>query len=318
MLTCKAVKVRAYASVANLGPGFDILAMAITSFYDEVEAVICKNNETEIYVKEISGPYSSNIPTDERNTAVAAAKEFLSRIGKRAIIRLRLWKGVPIGKGLGSSGATAAATVVGLNEILEPKISYNELIEIAAEGEKVAAGSPHPDNVAASILGGLVLIYQRKPLRAIKLPLRVNPKIILAIPKIMLVKEKTRIARSLLPKQVPLEKVVYNSGKLGALITGFLEGNIDLAGSGMYDEIVEPARAPLVPVYFQLKKKLLNLGVSGICVCGAGPSIMVMLKPGYEKVDDVKKTIRWEYRRHGINVEIIEANIAPGAQVLQP
>ena len=150
------------------------------------------------------------------------------------------------------------------------------------------------------------------------MPLRVNPKIILAIPKIMMVKEKTRIARSLLPKRVPLEKVVYNLGKLGALIPGFLEGDIDLAGSGMYDKIVEPARAPLVPVYFQLKKKLLNLRVSGVCVCGAGPSIMVMLKPDYEKVDDVKKTIHWEYRRHGVNVEIVEANIAPGAQVLQP
>ena len=86
----------------------------------------------------------------------------------------------------------------------------------------------------------------------------------------------------------------------------------------MYDEIVELAGAPLVSVYFQLKKKLLNLGVSGVCVCGAGPSIMVMLKPSYEKVDDVKKTIRWEYRRHGVNVEIVEADIAPGAQVLQP
>ncbi len=87
-------------------------------------------------------------------------------------------------------------------------MSYNEIIEVAAEGEKVAAGPPHPDNVVASILGGLVLIYQRKPLRAIKLPLHVNPKIILAIPKIALVKEKTRIARSLLPREAPLEKVV--------------------------------------------------------------------------------------------------------------
>ena len=85
MSTCKAVKVRAYASVANLGPGFDILAMAITSFYDEVEVVACKNNETEIYVEEISGPYSNNVPSNERNTAVAAAKEFLSRIGVRVL-----------------------------------------------------------------------------------------------------------------------------------------------------------------------------------------------------------------------------------------
>ena len=95
---------------------------------------------------------------------IAAAKEFSNRIGKRAIVKLKLWKGIPIGKGLGSSGATAAATVIGLNEIFKPGMDYNELIE-------VAAGSPHPDNVAASILGGLVLIYQRKPLRAIRITL---------------------------------------------------------------------------------------------------------------------------------------------------
>jgi len=122
---------------------------------------------------------------------VPAAKEFLNKICGKAIIRLKLWKGVLTGKGLGSSRATAATTVVGLNKIFKPRISYNELIEIAAEGERVAAGSPYPDNVAASILGGLVLIYQRRPLRTTKLPLRVNPRIILAIPKITLVKEKT-------------------------------------------------------------------------------------------------------------------------------
>ncbi|RLE90392.1 MAG: hypothetical protein DRN04_15225 [Thermoprotei archaeon] len=103
MSTCKTANVRAYASVANLDPRFDVLAMAITPFYDEAEIVPCKSKETEIYVEEISGPCSNNIPADERNTAVVATKEFLSRIGKKAIIKFKLRKGIPI-KGLVVAG----------------------------------------------------------------------------------------------------------------------------------------------------------------------------------------------------------------------
>lgn len=117
---------------------------------------------------------------------------------------------------------------------------------------------------------------------------------------------------------MPLEKVVYNLGKLGVLITGFLKGNIDLASLGMYDDIIEPAREPLIPVYFQLKRKLLALGVSGVCVCGAGPSIMIMVKPDYKRINDVKKLICREYKERGIDVEILVTGIAPKAQILQP
>lgn len=313
-----AIRTRAYASIANLGPGFDVLALAIDSFYDEVELRVKKQEKTRILIESVLGPYSTNIPKNEKNTAVAAAKEFLKRISKKAYVSLRIWKGIPVGKGLGSSGATAAATVVGLYKVFKPDIDYNELIEIAAEGEKVAAGSPHPDNVSASILGGLVLIYQRNPLRAIRLPVTVKPKIILVIPEIVTMKEKTKIARSLIPKQVPLEKMVHNLGRLAALISGFILGDLDLAGSGMFDYIVEPARKPLIPVYFKLKEKLLKMNVSGVCVCGAGPSILVMVKQNYKKLDKVKEIIVHEYGKHGINVNIMETNIAPEAQVVQP
>lgn len=312
------IRVRAYASIANLGPGFDVLALAIDSFYDEVELKIWKYEKTKILVESVSGPYSTGIPKNEKNTAVAAAEEFFKRTFEKAYVSLSIWKGIPVGRGLGSSGATAAATVVGLYKVFKPNIDYNELIEIAAEGEKVAAGSPHPDNVSASILGGLILVYQRKPLRAVRLPISVKPKIILVIPEIVTAKEKTKMARSLIPKQVPLEKVVHNLGRLAALISGFILGNLNLVGSGMFDDIVEPARKPLIPVYFKLKEKLLKMNVSGVCVCGAGPSILVMVKQNYRRLDKVKEVILHEYRKHGIRVNIVEANIAPGAQVVQP
>ncbi len=102
------------------------------------------------------------------------AKEFLKRTSKKAYVSLRTWKGIPVGKGPGSSGATVAETVVGLYKVFKSDVDHNELIEIAAEGEKVASGFPHPDNVSASILGGLVLMCQRKPLRAISLPISVK------------------------------------------------------------------------------------------------------------------------------------------------
>ncbi|RLG76118.1 MAG: homoserine kinase [Thermoprotei archaeon] len=252
-----------------------------------------------------------------KNTAVAAAKEFLKRTSEKAYVSLRIWKGIPVGKGLGSSGATAA-TVIGFYKVFKPNIDYNELIEIAAEGEKVAAGSTHPDNVSASILGGLVLTYQRKPLRAIRLPISVEPKMILIIPEISTIKEKTKMTRSLIPKQAPLEKVIRNLGRLAALISGFILGNLDLAGSGMFDDIIEPSRKPLIPVYFKLKEKLLKMNVNGVCVCGAGPSILVMVKQNYKKLDKVKEIIIHEYGKHGIRVNIMETSIAPKAQVVEP
>ncbi len=309
------LKAKAYSSSANLGPGYDVLAMAIDLFYDEV--VLNIENSSIIDVKTISvhGPYSNYVPLRE-NTAMVAAREFLKRYEIKAKVELNIWKNIPVGKGLGSSGATAAATVAALAKAFNVN-DENELVDIAAEGEKASAGSPHPDNVAASLLGGIVLIHNRKPLRVVKIPLKKKPKLIIIIPKTSFVKEKTKYARSLLPKTVPMEKVVFNTGKIAVLITGFTTGNLRLAGEGMEDAIVESARKPILPLYFEIKRTLKNKGALGVCVSGAGPSILVMFDQEFpkNKIDEVKNYISNFYGEKGFNVEIYDVRIAEGAKV---
>lgn len=309
------LKAIAYSSSANLGPGYDVLAMAIDLFYDEVIVEIKKSSTTRIETVNVSGPYSSYVPISE-NTATAAAKEFLKRYNIEAEIKLKIVKNVPVGRGLGSSGATAAAAVAALAKAFNIS-NVNELVEIAAEGEKAAAGAPHPDNVAASLLGGIVLIYSRRPLKVVKIPLKIKPKIIIVSPESSIIKDKTKYARSLVPKMIPLENVVFNAGRIAALITGFITGNLKLAGEGMEDSIVEPARKPILPLYFEVKEKLKNMGALGVCVSGAGPSILVMFEPNVSKqtLEKIKEYIVEEYSRREIKTHIYEASIADGAKV---
>ncbi|OYT55437.1 MAG: homoserine kinase [Desulfurococcales archaeon ex4484_217_2] len=309
------LKAIAYSSSANLGPGYDVLAMAIDLFYDEVIVEIKKSSTTRIETVNVSGPYSSYVPISE-NTATAAAKEFLKRYNIEAEIKLKIVKNVPVGRGLGSSGATAAATVAALAKAFNIS-NVNELVEIAAEGEKAAAGAPHPDNVAASLLGGIVLIYSRRPLKVVKIPLKTKPKIIIVSPEPSIIKDKTKYARSLVPKMIPLENVVLNTGRIAALITGFITGNLKLAGEGMEDSIVEPARKPILPLYFEVKEKLKNMGALGVCVSGAGPSILVMFEPNVSKqtLEKIKEYIVEECSRREIKTHIYEASIADGAKV---
>ncbi len=309
------LKAKAYSSSANLGPGYDVLAMAINLFYDEVFVKIEKSDRISVETVSVSGPYSSYVPLHE-NTATVAAKEFLKRYGLRAKIKLKIVKNVPVGRGLGSSGATAAATVAALAKAFNIA-NTNELVEIAAEGEKVAAGSPHPDNVAASLLGGVVLIYSRKPLKVVKIPLKIKPKILIISPEPIVIKNKTKYARSLVPKTVPLENVVFNTGRIAALITGFIIGDLRLTGEGMEDSIIEPARKPILPLYFEIKEKLKEMGALGVCVSGAGPSILAMFDPNTPKnvLEKIRKYVIKEYRKKGIETHVYDASISDEAKV---
>ncbi len=308
------LKALAYSSSANLGPGYDVLAMAIDLFYDEVIVEVEETSKVHVETVSVSGPYGSYVPKHE-NTATAAAKEFLKRYNIKAEVRLKIVKNVPVGRGLGSSGATAAATVAALAKVFNIS-DVNELVKIAAEGEKVAAGAPHPDNVAASLLGGVVLIYNKEPLKVIRIPLKVKPKIMIISPETSIIKDKTRYARSLVPKNVPLEKVVFNTGKVAALIAGFITGDLKLAGEGMEDSIIEPARKPILPLYFEIKEKLKDMGALGVCVSGAGPSILAMFEPNVsqEILDRIRKYVIKEYSLRGISVHIYDANVADGAK----
>jgi len=302
-------RVRAYSSSANLGPGFDILALAHTAFYDEVEVEVEKG-VGRVVLEEVSGPYASQVDT-ERNTAVEALRAAIEALKLGVDVRVRLWKGVPVGKGLGSSGASAAAAVKALDEALRLGLDPRLLIRFAGMGEAAAAGEPHFDNVAASIVGGFVALLDLETLSFTSWSPRVL--VVIAVPRPGLGKGKTEFMRSVVPREVPLRSVVRNCARLLRLVIGLERGDVALVGSGMEDEIVERARAPYVPCYAEARSAAKSAGALGVALSGAGPSI-IALCDSEERAREVAKAFREAYEGCGIELEhLVVAKPAPGA-----
>src|SRR5579885_2667402 len=217
------MKARAYCSSANLGTGFDIAAVALDAFYDEVE-INLSEGKGDIKT-EFSGPYSENIPESE-NTASLAAKLLLMLSNKSYDVEIKVWKGIPLGLGLGSSGATAVAVAKLLSKALGLKIDEMRLASIAGIAERAAAGSAHYDNVTASLLGGLVVIYSFEPLRAMQFEPKAN--FVLGIPDVKTPAQKTAIMRAITPKNITLDSLVQSLAKMAAFMIGLYSNSLEI------------------------------------------------------------------------------------------
>lgn len=302
------MRIRAYSSSANLGPGFDIVAVAHTAFFDEVEIEVDKGGGN-VYVVSIEGPAGKDVSRD-RNTVVEALRSMIKGLGLEVDVYVRLWKGIPVGKGLGSSGASAAAAVKALNEVLGLELPIEALVLFAGMGERVSAGEPHFDNVAASLLGGFVAIVSREPMRLVRWGL--DAYIVVAVPSVDLGPSKTALMRSVVPRVVDLRKVVLNSMNLVRIVLGLERGCLKLVGDGMVDEIVEKARAPYVPCYDEAKRMALAAGAKGVALSGAGPSIVALCEALHE-AENVRRALMKAYEECGVEVEVVIARPAPGA-----
>lgn len=308
------MKARAYCSSANLGSGFDLVAVALNTFYDEVAVVDYKSSDKpEVEIVDIKGPYGEEVPR-ELNTAKQAV-EYMLRDKKLSYkVCLELWKGIPVEKGLGSSAASAVAAVLAVSKVLGVELSREEAISYAGEGEVVSAGTRHYDSVAASYLGHVVVLYNLNPLKVLHIKPPVDPLFLIVLPQVKAPLRKTSIVRSIIPRKVPLEIHVRNSARLAALIYGLTTGNLSVLGEGMFDEIVEPAREVYVPLYRRVKRTALTAGAKGVAISGAGPSLIVLVNE--EKAVDVEKAIREVYEDEGIAVEIKQARLAPPAYIV--
>ncbi len=267
----KHVTVKAPGSIANLGPGFDILAIAISEFQDIVEVSLTPGN-SKIHVTS----KGFNIPSGEHNVAYAVAKGFMEKYGIGDVdLHIRVVKGVPPASGLGSSGATSAATAFALSKLFKLNLSDEELMYLAGLGEAFATGSPHYDNVAASLFGGFVIIDANRG-RAYSFKPNVKLSIAIVIPKLyeFMNRRKTEYARSLLPRQIDLDTHIKQSSSLAKLIYALFTNNVELFGEAIStDFIVEPHRAKMIPYYYELKKLALEHGALGFNISGAGPSV---------------------------------------------
>ncbi|RLE79619.1 MAG: homoserine kinase [Thermoprotei archaeon] len=304
---------RACCSAANLGSGFDVIALALDAFYDEVKVHVVESTEPSVELVNISGPYSEGV-SKELNTAVKAIEYFLKEKEVSTRVEVELWKGIPVGKGLGGSGASAAAAVKAISTALELEVSPEEAVRIAGFGEIVSAGTVHYDNVSASYLGGLAIVFSTDPLEVFSLKPGGDVEFILAIPKVATPPRKTEFMRKVLPKSIPLEKHVHNSGRLAALLIGFVNGDANIIGTGMRDAIVEPARAPYIPAYQRVKEYALEAGAKGVAVSGAGPSMIILAGKSSERICEA---VRKAYEDEGIEVDLKVTKPAPGARIIK-
>lgn len=260
---------RAPSSVANLGCLFDSAGMAIEAFHDEVYAVESSGGlEVDVTV--------GNVPKGEQNVAYWAARYLLKKVyGRETGLRIVVKKGVPISAGLGSSGATAAATVAAVNELLGIGASVGDLLEAAGAGEAAAAGSPHYDNAAASLLGGVVLADPRNPRTLITF----EPPSWLTV--ILFFKQssehsKTRIMRSVLPRSVDLSELSCTSFAAAALAVGLTKGVKRYLSFASEGGSIETTRARYIPGYWEAKAAALRAGAIAFNISGAGPSLFAL------------------------------------------
>lgn len=291
-----------------------MFGLAFDAFHDRVE-VESSSGGLEL---EIVGPDSEGIPAKpELNSAGLAAKELLARRGLDVGVKIRIQKGVPVAKGLGSSAASAAAAVVGLNHMLGLGLSANELVHAAAQGEKAVAGAAHADNAAAAVLGGFILIQSYSPFSAVSFPAPQAMEIVIAIPEVQTAQNKTAVARSVIPDKVPLGKVTRNVGNAASIVAGFLSGDIRLIGKGMVDTIVEPARAHLVPGYFEVRKAALEAGAEGVAISGAGPSMIAIVDSTRARPSPVAEAMRNAFESAGVGCRALVSKPARGATILK-
>ncbi len=261
------VTAKAPSSTANLGPGFDVFGLAIDAFYDTVKISKSKDNKTVIVS-------SANIPIDpKKNTAGLVIDAMKKKFAIKSGVIVEIKKGVPAGFGMGSSAASAAATAVAYNKLFNLKLNENELVEFAGMGEKASAGSIHYDNVAASVLGGFVIV-RTDPLDVIKIQPPSDLRFCVAVPRLDVPAKKTKVSRGVLPKKIPLSDSVKNLSNAAAIVAGFMKKDSGLIGRSIKDIIVEPARQHMIPGFHQIKKNALSAGALGVTISGAGPSVI--------------------------------------------
>lgn len=264
----KSIKVFAPATVANVTCGYDILGFAVHEPGDEV--LIKLTDSPGINIKEIHGD-GGLLPKDaKKNTVSVAIKAFIDHLDIQPGVDIYLHKKMPLGSGLGSSAASAVAGVFALNVLLDNPLKVSDLLPFAMQGEAMACGEAHADNVAPALLGGFVLIRSYSPLDVVKIDAPKDLYATIIHPQIEIA---TKDARSILKKSILLKDAVRQWGNVAGLITGLIKEDYSLIGRSMEDVIIEPVRSMLIPGFDQVKAAALQAGALGCGISGSGPSI---------------------------------------------
>lgn len=298
------IKVFAPATVANVACGFDILGFALEKPGDEIIAKF--SNTAGITITKITGAKGKLPYETEKNTAGFAAQRVLDHLGDTTTgISLEIHKKMPFGSGLGSSAASAVAGAMAVNELLKRPLTKRELLPFAVLGEQIADGAYHADNVAPSLLGGIIFIRSNKDLDVHRLPL---PKGLYATVVYPHVKILTKDAREVLSPDTTLKKCIEQNGNLGGLIVGLYNSDLDLISRSLQDVIIEPQRAQLIPHFHEVKESCLKAGALGCSISGAGPSIFA-LSSNSLKAEQVAEEMRRIFTDNKIENQVFISQI---------
>lgn len=301
------------ASIGNVGVGFDMLGLALEGAGDRV--VARRTAEPGIVVSAVRGldgelhPYLSTDP--EHNTASIAAWAFWNEHGDSGGIDIAVHKGVPLQSGMGSSAASAVAAVVAVNALLDKPLDLHRLLPYALEGEKYASGGVHADNVAPSLLGGLVLCPVSLFPETIALPVPGGVSTVLLHPELQV---NTAHARRGLAKGYSLQQWLTQQGYLAGFIAACTAGDVGLIGRTLKDVVIEPQRSDAVPCFSDVKDAAIRAGALGCSLSGSGPSIFALAEE--DKARNIAVAMEQACRGFGIECQSwVSRMAAPGATV---
>lgn len=267
----ESVQVFAPASVANVGPGYDTFGFAIEHLGDVL--TLTKREDSQLKILKSDG---ADLPTDPKNNvATVAIQALLDSLESQQGFDVHIKKLFKPGSGLGSSASSAAGAVYAANKLLDNPYTDEQLLEFALEGEALASGMIHADNVAPSLLGGFQAVRSYEPLELFRIPTPEELRVLIIFPD---VEVKTSEAKGLVPKELAVKEAREQWGNVGALIHAMHTADYKLMRHAITDRIAEPVRKQLIPHYGQVKQFALDHGAVGFNISGSGPSMFALFR----------------------------------------
>ncbi len=290
------IKIFVPATIANISCGFDVLGLALKNVGDEM--TIRKVAKKGIAITKIIG---QDLPLEtHKNVAGVAALALLSETDCDCGFEIEINKQIKPGSGIGSSAASSAGAVWAINELLGKPFNTTDLVRFAMEGERLATGVAHADNVAPALFGGFTLVRSYEPLDIININ---TPSDLYATVIHPQIEVKTADAREILKTTVPLKEAIKQWGNVGGLISGLYTEDYELIGRSLQDYIIEPIRSILIPAFDAVKQQSLKAGALGCGISGSGPSIFALSK-GETNASKVAEAMKLVYDKVGIDYDI--------------
>jgi homoserine kinase len=297
----KSIRVFCPGTIANVSCGFDVLGLSLAGVGEYM--TVTQTPTKGITISEITG---QDLPLETaKNVAGVSGLALLEALGSEAGFDIKIEKKIKAGSGIGSSAASSAGAVWAINHLLGNPYTTIELIPFAMEGERLASGVAHADNVAPALLGGFTLVRSTDPLDVVSLP---SPRELYATVIHPQIEIKTADSRRILKSSLSLKDAITQWGNVGGLVAGLYREDYELIGRSLQDVVIEPVRSILIPGFDEIKAAALNAGALGCGISGSGPSVFALSK-GADKAHEVAQQLKEVYTPMGIPFDIHISNI---------